>query len=218
MATGLPGRGGILFVLSAPSGAGKTSLARRLLAASTGIVQSVSYTTRAIRPGEQPGRDYHFVSPQDFAQRIAVNDFLEWAEVHGHLYGTSRQQVAAATQVGTDVLLVIDVQGAAKLRATGVEAVHIFILPPTWSVLRARLQARGSESPAAQAKRLAIARQELAHYTAYDYMVINDQLTTATEELKAIITAERHRVSRAGTALVTTLLQESASRHSDLQA
>ena len=207
-AAGPPGRSGILFVLSAPSGAGKTSLARNMLATNVGLVQSVSNTTRAQRSGEQPGRDYHFVLPQDFQQRLAVNDFLEWAEVHGHLYGTSRQQITTATQAGVDVLLVIDVQGAATLRASGVEAVHIFIAPPSWAVLRERLQSRGTETTVLQEQRLSIARQELAHYTAYDYLVINDQLSVATAELNAIITAERHRVTRAGTAMLATLLQE----------
>ncbi|GIX47702.1 MAG: guanylate kinase [Candidatus Tectimicrobiota bacterium] len=202
-----PTRRGVLFVVSAPSGAGKTSLCQRLVAELDDVVQSVSYTTRPPRPGERHGREYYFVSREVFRQHVAAGDFLEWAEVHGEWYGTSRQQVEAATHAGKDVLLAIDVQGAAQLRAAGLDAVFVFVLPPSWEVLRARLQQRGSESPAAVARRLAVARQELAHYTEYDYVVVNDELAKAVAVLRAIVVAERHRVRRVGCALVSGLLQ-----------
>jgi guanylate kinase len=170
------------------------------------VVQSVSYTTRAPRPQEQDGREYHFVSPQGFAERVAAGEFLEWAQVHGQCYGTSRRQVEAMAEAGIDVLLAIDVQGAAQIRASGVDAVFIFLIPPSWEVLVARLQERASEAAEVQAQRLAVARQELAHYTAYDYVVVNDRLAEAAAVLKAIIVAERHQVARGGTASVAHLL------------
>jgi guanylate kinase len=205
--TGNPrGKRGIVFVLSAPSGAGKTSLSKRIIAAMPDVVQVVTCTTRSPRPGEQDGREYHFLSRQAFEQRVAAGDFLEWAQIHGQLYGTLRQSVETATAAGHDVLLVIDVQGAAQHRTAGMEAVYVFVLPPSWEVLTERLQARGSESAGIQAQRLVVARQEVAHYTAYDYVVINDQLDDAVETLQAIIRAEHHRIKRVGTAPLAPLL------------
>ena len=200
------GRRGIIFVLSAPSGAGKTSLSKRIVAQMPDVVQVVTCTTRAPRPGEQDGREYHFLSRQAFEQRIAAGDFLEWAQFNGQLYGTLRQSVEDATAAGQDVLLVIDVQGAAHHRNTGLDAVYMFVLPPSWEVLAQRLQTRGSESASAQAQRLLVARQELAHYTAYDFVIINDQLDDAVETLQAIIVAERHRIKRVGTVPIAPLL------------
>jgi len=170
------------------------------------VVQVVTCTTRAPRPGEQDGREYHFLSHQAFEQRMAAGAFLEWAQFNGQLYGTLRQSVEAATAAGQDVLLVIDVQGAAHHRRTGLDAVYVFVLPPSWAVLAERLRARGSESASTQAQRLLVARQELAHYTAYDYVVINDQLDEAVKTLQAIIVAERHRISRVGTMPIAPLL------------
>jgi guanylate kinase len=170
------------------------------------VVQVVTCTTRAPRPGEQDGRAYHFLSRQAFEQRLATGDFLEWAQFNGQLYGTLRPSVEAATAAGQDVLLVIDVQGAAHHRSAGLDAVYVFVLPPSWEVLAERLRARGSESASTQAQRLLVARQELAHYTAYDYVVINDQLDDAVETLQAIIVAERHRIRRVGTAPIAPLL------------
>ena len=205
--TGNPrGKCGIVFVLSAPSGAGKTSLSKRIIAAMPDVVQVVTCTTRSPRPGEQDGREYHFLSRLTFEQRVAAGDFLEWAQIHGQLYGTLRQSVETATAAGHDVLLVIDVQGAAQHRAAGMDAVYVFVLPPSWEVLTERLQARGSESASIQAQRLGVARQEVAHYTAYDYVVINDQLDDAVETLQAIIRAEHHRIQRVGTAPLAPLL------------
>lgn len=199
-------RRGIVFVLSAPSGAGKTSISQRLVAAMSDVVQVVTCTTRAPRPGERDGREYYFLSRQAFEQYIAAGDFLEWAQIHGQLYGTLRQSVEASTAAGKDVLLVIDVQGAAQHRAAGLDAVFVFVLPPSWEVLAQRLHARESESTDQQAQRLLVARQELAHYTAYDYVVINDQLDDAVETLRAIIVAERQRITRVGTAPIVALL------------
>jgi len=200
------GKRGIIFVLSAPSGAGKTSLSQRITAQMPDVVQVVTCTTRAPRPGEQDGREYHFLSRQAFEQRIAAGDFLEWAQFNGQLYGTLRQSVEATTAAGQDVLLVIDVQGAAYHRSAGLAAVFVFVLPPSWEVLAQRLQTRGSESASTQAQRLLVARQELAHYTAYDYVVINDQLDDAVGTLQAIIVAERHRIKRVGTVPIAPLL------------
>ena len=199
-------RQGILFVVSSPSGGGKTSLCRRLVAEMPQVVQSVSYTTRAPRAEERDGHDYHFISPDAFQARLDKGEFLEWARVHEHWYGTSRPQIETATSAGLDVLLAIDVQGAAQLRERRIEAVHIFILPPSWEILAARLEARGAEPAAVRARRLQVARQELQHYATYDYMVINDQLDTAVDTLKAIIMAERHRVAHVGMAPITHLL------------
>ena len=199
-------RHGIVFVLSAPSGAGKTSISTRVVAAMPDVVQVVTCTTRAPRPGERDGREYHFLSRQAFEQHIAAADFLEWAQIHGQFYGTLRQSVEATTATGKDVLLVIDVQGAAQHRAAGLDAVFVFILPPSWEVLAQRLQARGSESTQQQEQRLLVARQEVSHYTAYDYVVINDRLDDAVETLQAIIRAERHRLTRVGTAPIAALL------------
>jgi guanylate kinase len=200
------GRRGIIFVLSAPSGTGKTSISKRVVAHMPDVVQVVTCTTRAPRPGEQDGREYHFLSRQAFEQRVAAGDFLEWAQFNGQLYGTLRQSVEAATAAGQDVLLVIDVQGAAHHRNAGLDAVFVFVLPPSWEVLAQRLRTRGSESASTQAQRLLVARQELAHYTAYDYVVINDQLDDAVGTLQAIIVAERHRSRRVGTVPIASLL------------
>ena len=200
------GRRGLVFVLSAPSGAGKTSISQRIVAAMPDVVQVVTCTTRAPRPGERHGREYYFLSRQAFEQHIAAGDFLEWAPIHGQLYGTLRQSVEAATAAGQDVLLVIDVQGAAQHRAAGLDGVFVFVLPPSWEALAQRLQARGSESADQQEQRLRVARQEVAHYTTYDYVVINDQLDNAVGTLQAIIVAERHRITRLGTAPIAALL------------
>ena len=200
------GRRGIVFVLSAPSGAGKTSISKRIVATMPDVVQVVTCTTRTPRPGERDGREYYFLSRQAFEQRIAAGDFLEWAQFNGQLYGTLRQSVEATTAAGQDVLLVIDVQGAAQHRAAGLDAVFVFVLPPSWEALAQRLQARGSESTQQQEQRLLVARQEVAHYTAYDYAIINAQLDDAVETLQAIIRAERHRITRLGTPPIAALL------------
>lgn len=207
-------RQGTLFVLSAPSGGGKTSLCEALCADLSDVVRSVSCTTRAPRAQEREGLDYYFIGAQQFAERVADGDFLEWACVHRHRYGTPRQPIDAATAAGKDVLLVIDVQGAAQLRAAGVDAVHVFVLPPSWQALEARLAGREPGADAARSRlaseRLAIARQESARYAAYDYVLINDCFAEALAALKAIIVAERHRVRRADPTPILQLLNSGA--------
>jgi guanylate kinase len=186
----------MLFVISGPSGVGKTSLCNAVMAAVPHVKPSISCTTRAPRPGEQDGREYFFVSPETFDTYVTTGAFLEWAWVHEQRYGTLRSQVDAGTMAGDDMILTIDVQGAAKLRDARIEARYIFVLPPSWAVLEARLQQRGSEDEDVRRRRLMVARQELRQYTAYDYAITNDQLGTATEALGAIIVAERQRIGR----------------------
>jgi guanylate kinase len=166
------------------------------MAAVPHVKPSISCTTRAPRPGEQDGREYFFVSPETFDTYVTTGAFVEWAWVHEQRYGTLRSQVDAGTMAGDDMILTIDVQGAAKLRDARIEARYIFVLPPSWAVLEARLQQRGSEDEDVRRRRLMVARQELRQYTAYDYAIINDQLGTATEALGAIIVAERQRIGR----------------------
>ncbi len=187
---------GMLFVISGPSGVGKTSLRDCILATVPNVKASISCTTRATRPGEQDGREYFFISSETFEYYVATGAFLEWALVHEKRYGTLCSQVEEGVAAGYDMLLTIDVQGAANLRAAQVEARYIFVLPPSWDALEARLQGRGSEDEEVRRRRLEVARQELRQYTAYDYAVTNDHLDTATEALRSIILAERQRVGR----------------------
>lgn len=207
-------RKGILFVISAPSGGGKTSLCEALCADVDGVVRSVSCTTRPPRAQEQDGLDYYFISAQQFAERAAAGDFLEWACVHRHRYGTPRQPIDEVTAAGKDVLLVIDVQGAAQLRGTGIDAVHVFVLPPSWQALEKRLTGRepGADTTRSSLadERLAVARQESAQYAAYDYVLINDCFAEALAALKAIVLAERHRVRHANPAPILQLLNGGA--------
>ena len=206
-------RKGILFVISAPSGSGKTSLSEALCADLEDVTRSVSCTTRAPREQEQDGLDYHFVSPRRFADHVAAGDFLEWASVHRHRYGTLRQPTEETTAGGKDVLLVIDVQGAEQLRANGVDAVHVFVLPPSWQALEERLTGRepGAESDSGPAgERLAAARQETAQYAAYDYVIVNDCFSEALAALKAIVLAERHRIRHTDPAPILQLLNSGA--------
>lgn len=187
---------GRLVVISAASGSGKTTLTQAAMARIAGVTRSVTYTTRAPRPGEKDGRDYHFIPSAEFGRRRARGEFLEWAVVHGHLYGTSRRDVEALCQQGLDVFLVIDVQGAASLRQQRVEATYVFILPPSLKELERRLRQRNSEDGATLQRRLANAHQEILQYRLYDYVIVNDVLETATAQLQAIIVAERCRVDR----------------------
>ncbi|HET8946116.1 MAG TPA: guanylate kinase [Candidatus Polarisedimenticolia bacterium] len=189
------GAGGLL-VVSAPSGAGKTTLCRRLLQALPGLVFSVSHTTRAPRTGERPGVDYHFVTREEFEKRRRAGEFLEWAVVGGELYGTSSRQVEEIHREGHDVLLDVDTQGAMAVRRLRPEAVLIFILPPGPEALRARLLARGSESEESLEKRLRLAAGEVARAGEYDYQVINDDLDAAFDRLRSIVVATRCRTSR----------------------
>ncbi|ADH84991.1 guanylate kinase [Desulfurivibrio alkaliphilus] len=188
---------GCLLVVSAPSGAGKTTLLKRILADTPGIGFSVSHTTRAPRAGEENGVDYHFIDRQEFTRRREADDFLEWAEVHGNFYGTSREAVQQALIRGEDILLDIDVQGARQLKEqTGVEAVFLFIAPPSARVLAQRLHGRGTDSREVIELRLENARREMQEADWYDYLVVNDELSEAEGLLRAIITAERCRRRR----------------------
>ena len=186
------GRGSIL-VISAPSGAGKSTLVRRLMAALPDLAFSVSHTTRPRREGEKEGRDYFFVTRRRFERMIAAREFIEWAEVFGHLYGTSKVQLTKILAQGRDVLLDIDVQGHQQVRRRLPEALSVFILPPSFEELKRRLIDRHSDSPLVVERRLATARQEISHWSEYDYLVVNDRLPRATQALSAIVRAGRLR-------------------------
>lgn len=188
---------GLLVVISAPSGSGKSTILRGLMAALPNLVFSVSHTTRAPRPGEVNGQHYHFVSPEYF---VSLRDnkpsgFLEWAEVHGNLYGTSISEVRRRQQEGLDVLLDIDVQGADQVRQKA-EAITVFIVPPSLAELERRLRGRGTEREESLLLRLENARQELAHAREYDYLIVNDEVERAVDKLRGIIIAERSRTQR----------------------
>ena len=184
---------GHLYIVAAPSGAGKTTLVRLLLENDADIGLSVSVTTRAPRPGEQDGREYHFVSVPDFLARIDQGEFLEWAEVHGNYYGTSRRWIETQMENGRDVLLEIDWQGAQQVRKAFPAAIGIFILPPSLAVLQARLVGRGADSTETIARRLAAARDEMRHVDEFNYVIINDDLSQALNNLKSVINASRLR-------------------------
>ncbi len=187
---------GVLFVISAPSGTGKSSVTKRLLESIEGIDFSVSYTTRPCRAGERDGREYHFVDDAGFDAMVARDGFLEWAHVFGHRYGTGREATEAALDAGRDLLLDIDVQGARRVRDSGVAAVSVFLLPPDYATLQHRLRSRASDDEEQIRRRLALARQEAGEYRHYDYLVINDRLEQAVEDVRSIVTAERRRVAR----------------------
>ena len=189
-------RQGILFILSAPSGAGKTTLASRLFQEAPDLRPSISYTTRAPRKGEVNGRDYHFVNEEQFVQMRNAGAFAEWASVHEFCYGTLRAPVDDAITQGRDLLLDIDVQGATQLKATYPEAVSLFVLPPSWQELERRLRGRGTDTEAAITRRLHRAREEAREFSAYDYWIVNDNLERAVSLLHAILTAERARIAR----------------------
>ncbi len=190
--------GGTLFVVSAPSGAGKGTLIRRALDELDGIAFSVSWTTRAPRPGERDGVDYHFCDEATFREKVRRGDFLEWAEVHGHLYGTGRAEVEERLARGLDVLLDIDVQGAAQVRASGFPAAFVFILPPSPEVLSARLRGRGTESEESLRRRLADAREEVPRWREFDWLVLNDDLEDAVREFVGVFRAVRASRERRG--------------------
>ena len=189
-------RRGILFIVSAPSGAGKTTLIKELLNIFPEIALSVSCTTRSRRPGERAGRDYHFVSEKRFRAVRARKGFAEWARVHGALYGTPRAPLERAMRRGRDMLLDIDVQGARKIKRLYPGAVSIFVMPPSWHVLEERLAGRGTDGRKTILKRLETARREIREVVRYDYTVVNSDLAAAVESAKAIVVAERLRVLR----------------------
>ncbi|MEP6637442.1 MAG: guanylate kinase [Acidobacteriota bacterium] len=191
----LPGRPGILFVVSSPSGGGKGTLIRRVLG-KPNLSYSVSYTTRKPRSGEVDGREYFFVTLETFRAMVKANEFLEWATVHGNLYGTSRKQVSRDVAQGRDIILEVDVQGAASVRWLVPDSVSIFILPPSLEVLRQRLITRGTDSPEELDLRLRNAPSELRNYKEFDYVIINDEVDRASAQLSSIIEAERTRLGR----------------------
>jgi guanylate kinase len=188
-----PGQHGLLFVVSAPSGTGKTTLIERLVEIVPRLRMSRSYTSRAGRDGEHDGVDYNFVSRATFDDMVARGEFLEWADVFGNLYGTSRPDTERALASGDDVVLVIDVQGARQVRRSGVAVRSIFVLPPSFGILEQRLRGRSKDSDEAIRRRLEMARQEVAGYCEYDYVVVNDRLDACVDRLRGIVLAERAR-------------------------
>jgi guanylate kinase len=189
---------GNLIIVSAPSGAGKTTLVDGALGRDNRARPSISFTSRRPRAGEKQGVHYHFVSRAEFEAMIANGDFLEWAEVHGNLYGTSRRAVEEVRSSGSDVILTIDIQGAAQARQLFPDAVSVFIMPPSLDALAERLESRGTDTAHDRRLRLESALHEMEQYINFDYVVINDDLNRAINELGAIITAERCRTRRRG--------------------
>jgi guanylate kinase len=187
---------GDLYIISAPSGAGKTSLVKALLQTGIDLSLSISYTSRSARPEEIDGRDYHFIRRDVFEQRLKQDEFLESAEVYGNFYGTSKRWINETIASGRDVLLEIDSQGANQVWKVFPHAVRIFILPPSLEVLEMRLRHRAQDSLEAIGKRLAAARDEISHAAEYDYVIINDRLDKALQDLKCIVQAERLRTTK----------------------
>jgi len=187
---------GTLFVVSSPSGGGKGTIIRHVLDVVPNLSYSVSFTTRAPRNNELNGREYFFVGRQVFEEMVAAGEFLEWACVHGNLYGTAKRQVTDETAAGTDIVLEVDVQGAESVRELPLDSVSVFILPPSFAVLRERLIARGTDSPEELEVRLHNAPEELRQYSAFDYVIFNDEVERAAGQLAAIIYAERARCRR----------------------
>jgi guanylate kinase len=201
---------GLLFVVSSPSGAGKTTLCRRLLGEFSNLTFSVSYTTRPMRPREENGVDYHFVDRETFDRMIKDDEFAEWAEVHGNLYGTSWQSIRDNVDAGRDVIFDIDWQGARAL-SDSEDTVMVFVLPPSSEELERRLRGRGTDSTEQVERRLAMARQELSHYGEYQYLVVNDDVDRAYEELRSIYVAQHCTINRRGQ-LARALRAESLGR------
>lgn len=192
---------GALIVLTAPSGTGKSSLVHELIARETSLRFSISHTTRAPRAGERDGVDYHFVTPAMFESMRDHDDFLEWAQVHGHLYGTSWREIEAGLSEGAEILLDIDVQGARQVAARFSAAVTIFLMPPDRDTLERRLRGRGTESETSITERLRAAALEMRHYGSFRYLVVNETLEVAAKEIQCVLAAERaRRERRRGTA------------------
>jgi guanylate kinase len=187
-------RPGLLFIISAPSGAGKTTLAEQLATRIPRLKLSRSYTSRPARSGEIDGVDYNFVSRDRFERMAAAGEFLEWADVFGNLYGTRAADTRALLDDGDDVVLVIDVQGARTVRASGMTTTAIFVMPPSFETLERRLRGRSKDSEAAIQRRLQVAREEVAAFTEYDFVVVNDEVAAALDELRSIVVAQRARL------------------------
>ena len=184
---------GLLFVVSAPSGAGKTTLCRALSDSVENLTHSISYTTRKPRAGETDGRDYYFVTEERFRNMVQAGDFAEWAQVHSNLYGTSRRVLSEMRTEGTDVILDIDTQGAGQIKEKCQDAVFIFIMPPSLEILEERLRNRKSDNEAEIKKRMRRARDEIRDYTMYDYIIVNRDFDRALTELRSVVLAERCR-------------------------
>ncbi|HEX9805536.1 MAG TPA: guanylate kinase [Alteraurantiacibacter sp.] len=190
-------RKGLMFILSSPSGAGKTTISRKLLAAESNLDMSVSVTTRPMRPGEVEGKDYHFVSAERFKEMVAEDAFLEWAEVFGNCYGTPRAHIAEGLAQGQDYLFDVDWQGAQQLsQRAGKDVVSVFLLPPSIEELEHRLRSRGTDSDAVIRDRMDRARAEISHWDGYDYVVVNDDIEACFVKVKTILAAERLRRER----------------------
>ena len=187
---------GLLFIVSAPSGAGKTTLVERLVEQVPRLRMSRSYTSRAARQGETDGVDYNFVTRARFETMADASEFLEWAEVFGNLYGTCAADTDRMLAAGDDVVLVIDVQGARNVRARGLDTRTVFVMPPSFAVLERRLRGRSKDSEAAIQRRLQVAREEVAAFTEYDFVVVNDEVAAAVDRLRSIVVSERGRLQR----------------------
>jgi guanylate kinase len=185
---------GLLFIVSAPSGTGKTTLAERLVQMVPNLCLSRSYTSRAARPGEQDGVDYNFISRERFEEMARRGEFLEWADVFGNYYGTCADDTERCLAGGQDLVLVIDVQGARQVRGSGIESIGVFVLPPSAATLEQRLRGRSKDSEEEIRKRLDAACREVTEFATYEYVVVNDELDGAVERLRAIVQAERSRV------------------------
>jgi len=208
-------RWGLLFVVSAPSGTGKTTVVERLVQIVPDLSLSRSYTSRPARPGEVNGIDYNFITRARFEEMIAGNAFLEWAEVFGNLYGTGALDAEAHLAAGRDLVLVIDVQGARQVRTRRPGTVGVFVLPPSFAVLERRLRGRSADTEDAMQRRLQTARDEVAAFMEYDYVVVNDELEACVDRVRAIVLAERTRLRSArGLAedIVKTFIQGSIAR------
>jgi guanylate kinase len=188
---------GILFILSAPSGAGKTTISRKAVAEIPGLEMSVSATTRAARAGEKPGVDYHFLTKEEFERRRDADEFAEWARVHDHFYGTPRAPIESALANGRDMLLDIDVQGARQMRERYPESVAVFVLPPSVEELERRLRGRGTDPDEVIRRRLDRAKEEMKEAPAYDHRIVNEEIAKSVGEFASIVAAERARVRRA---------------------
>ena len=201
---------GTLYIVAAPSGAGKSSIVNACLARDPNICLSISFTSRAPRPGERHAEHYHFVEAGEFERMVAAGDFFEHARVHGDWKGTARQSVEPQLAAGRDVLLEIDWQGALQVRAQMPDAVSVFILPPSRQALEERMRARGQDSDEVIRRRLAAAREEMSHYDEFDYVIVNEHFATAVDEMCAIFTASRLRreaQAQRHAGLIATLLQ-----------
>jgi guanylate kinase len=187
-------RRGLLFIVSAPSGTGKTTLVERLVQVVPNLRMSRSYTSRSARAGEQDGVDYNFISRSRFEDMVRDNEFLEWADVFGNYYGTCAADTEHFLASGTDVVLVIDVQGARQVRTRGIETIGIFVLPPSAATLEQRLRGRSKDSEEQIGRRLEVARREVDEFSQYEYLVVNDEVDAAVDRLRSVVMAERARV------------------------